>query len=309
MSGIENKRRILDRRHGFVGAGRFVVDRTDVDVDGVRCLVEVHPAVGRATVILDLESEARVLAAVGVLVGRRRERQFVQIDIRQRDEVAGRDRHSVEFQRAIHRKRADLDAAEGVGRTVAGVGEAKIGRRQQQRLVLVDRQRVVRPRGRVVDRTDVDHQRVRRRAILHAVMHFEVEGLVGRAVLVGRRCVLEITVDDFVHRYDLIDDNRLVPERQPPRGTQGGDLYLGKRVGLRVQVSKVTFRKRDCGVLVGRNGCICPGRWVIRRRDVDGDGCLGAEVYPAVRGAAVILHLKAERIRSGESGAGRIKYR
>ena len=70
------------RGHRLVGARRRVVDRRDVDRHRVRRRIEIDAAVGRAAVVLHLEGEAGVAAAVGV--GRRREHQLAGRDVGQR---------------------------------------------------------------------------------------------------------------------------------------------------------------------------------------------------------------------------------
>ena len=86
---------------GCICARRGVVDRGDVDRDRVGRRVEIDAAVGRAAVVLHLEGEAGIARAIGI--GSRRELQQAGSDVGHGDELARRDRHVVELQRARSR--------------------------------------------------------------------------------------------------------------------------------------------------------------------------------------------------------------
>ena len=87
-----------------------------------------------------------------------------------------------------------VTASEGVRRAVDGIGEAEVGGGEGVGRVLVGRDRVVGAGRRVVDRGDVDGDRVGALVEVDAavggaavVLHLEGEAGVGRAVGVGGR--------------------------------------------------------------------------------------------------------------------------
>ena len=143
-------------------AGRGIVDRREVERDGVRRLVEVLAAIGRAAVVLHLEREAAVRRAAGV--GRAGEQQFAERDVADQHELTGRDGQTIQGQRAVRRQGRNPDRQEGVRRGVLRIGEAEVGHRKRVGLVLVDvADRLVRAgRGMMLDR-NVDRNRIRRR--------------------------------------------------------------------------------------------------------------------------------------------------
>src|SRR5437660_676545 len=101
-----------------VGAGRGVVDRGDVDRQGVGALVGVYAAVGRAPVVLHLEGEGGVGAAFPFTTLFRS--QLVGGDVGDRDELAGGDGHAVVLEAPGAGQGGDLHGGQGVGRGAVG---------------------------------------------------------------------------------------------------------------------------------------------------------------------------------------------
>ena len=98
-------------------------------------------------------------------------------------------------------------AGEAVGRRVARIAEAEVGRGEGVGGVFERGDRVVGARRRVVDRGDVDGDRVGRRVEVDAavggaavVLHLEGEARVAGAVGVGRRGELEQPAGDVGQR-------------------------------------------------------------------------------------------------------------
>src|SRR5204863_3122611 len=105
VRGGERVGRILQRRNCLVRARRRIVDRGDVDGDCARGLIQIDTTTGRATIVLNLESEARVACTVGI--GGGRENQQSSCDVGQGDELSGGHRRAVILETSSSRERAD----------------------------------------------------------------------------------------------------------------------------------------------------------------------------------------------------------
>ncbi len=104
----------------------------------------------------------------------------------------------------------DLHRQQVVGRRVVRIAEAEVGGRERVGRVLQRGDRLVGARRGVVDRGDIDRDRVGRRIEIDAavgraavVLHLEGEAGVGRAVGVGRRRELQQAGRDVGHGDEL----------------------------------------------------------------------------------------------------------
>ena len=138
------------------GHDRGVVDRADIDRDGVGRRIEVDAIIGGAAVVADLETDDGVAGAVGILG--RREDQVA--DVANGNLCADADRVAGELEAAATGDAGDEHRGELVCRRVVRVAEAEVGCGEGVALVLVDRDRVVGTGRRVVDRCDGDRDRV-----------------------------------------------------------------------------------------------------------------------------------------------------
>ena len=207
------QRRVFIHRARVAVRHRRVVDRGHVDGECVRRQRRVHPAVGRAAVVLHLELEAAVGRAVGI--ERRGEHQLAAADVGHRDHLAGRHRHPVVKQGARRGQGGDDDVLEGVGRGVVGIGEAQVRQQHGVALVLQHRHALVRAHRRVVHRGHVDGEGVGRQRRIHpavgraaVVLHLELETAVGTAVGIGSRREDELARRDVGHWHRLPHGHR-----------------------------------------------------------------------------------------------------
>src|SRR5262249_59388313 len=110
---------VLERGDRLVGAGRGVVGGGDVELQRVRCWVEVDAAVGGAAVVLLLEAEARIAGAVGVRG--RAEDELVPGDEIGRASWREREWNAVVGQAGRNRKGRELQRVERGETGVVGV--------------------------------------------------------------------------------------------------------------------------------------------------------------------------------------------
>ena len=148
VAGLQVDRQRAAFGHLTVGRlrhGGRVIDRRDVEGQGVGHRVQVAATVGRSAVVAQLEAEAGMPGAMGVLG--RGEDQLAGVDGRAADELPPRHCGAVELQAAGTLKVREHDARE---RIAVDVGEAEVRGRQHARRVFQDRERGVRSRRRGV---------------------------------------------------------------------------------------------------------------------------------------------------------------
>ena len=101
-------------------------------------------------------------------------------------------------------------ASEAVGRRIGGIAEAEVGYVERVERVLGRGHRAIGAEGRVVDRGDVDRQRVGARVEVDSsigraavVLHLEREARVGQAIGVGGRHEPHLAAGDAGHGHEL----------------------------------------------------------------------------------------------------------
>ncbi len=137
-----------DRQAGAV-EHRRIVDRSDIDGDGIRGRIEIDPAVSRAAIVLHLECETGVTGAEGI--GGRGKTQQACVDIRDADFLARRHGDTVQAQAAGAGQRRDPHRKKRIRRAVARVAETEVRRREDVGRVFWRRHRIVRARRCGVD--------------------------------------------------------------------------------------------------------------------------------------------------------------
>ncbi len=149
-------------RNGRVDRDWRIVDGANVDGHGVGAWVGIHAAVFGATVVLHLEGEVAVVAAVAIESWG--VDQISGGNICRADKLVQRHRRAIVGKGAVAGQRADLDRIQGIATgqassDIAGVGQPKFRRGKDVRAVLSDADGVVGPRRRIVDRGDGDVKR------------------------------------------------------------------------------------------------------------------------------------------------------
>ena len=83
ISDTKRQCRVGQSRQGVINRLGRIIDRCDIEGDGVGCLVRVLPAVGSAAIVLHLEGEAGVIVPIGI--GNRGENQLAGRDVGHRN--------------------------------------------------------------------------------------------------------------------------------------------------------------------------------------------------------------------------------
>ena len=194
VAGDEAPRGVFERdQRAIVGAGRRIVDRRDVDRHRVGHRIQILAAEVGAAVVLHLEGESGVGAAVGV--GGRREREQAGGDVAELDRGADSQHDAVEGQRAGRRRSRDPDRQQIVGRRVVAVGEREVGRLEDIGIVFRRGDLGIGAARRVVDRPHRDGDRI--------------GGRIGVVAPIGRAAVvLNLEADVREVRVGAVDRQR-----------------------------------------------------------------------------------------------------
>ena len=163
VGGRKRMASIFRNSDDLVGAVWCVVDRRDIEGDGVGDWVEIDPAVRRSTVIANLETKARVASAIGI--GSRNEDQLAGGDIGGAHFVAvihlilGNGRPIV-FQLTRRRQGADLHRRQtvgaGSGSVIRRIRESEVGDGERMGAVFQQGEGFIRTVRGIVDRNDRD---------------------------------------------------------------------------------------------------------------------------------------------------------
>ena len=280
----QHRGRVFKHRHRVVGRHRRVVDRRDVNRDGVGRLVKVDTAVGRAAVIFHLEGEVRVARAVGV--AHRCIDHFAGYDVCDGNEVTSRHCCAVQTQRASCCHRSDLDLIQQVRRTVAAIAKAEVCCRQRVRRVFIRGDGLVGARRRIIHRGDAQRQSVCAGAIGRPVIDLESDRRVIRTVGVGAARVAEFAVSDIGRTDGLVQRHvrpvcAVAAVLQFAQALQRRDLHARNRRGFDVAVGS-EVRQRQHGGRVFEYRCRVIGRHrrIVHRGDGDVERAGGAAVGP-----------------------------
>ena len=114
----------IDGRHDH--GQRRVVDGRDVEGENTAHRVKVHPAIGRAAVVLHLEADGGVSRAVAIR--RSDEDELARRDVAGQHEVASVDGHAVKGEAASCWEGRDLHRQQVIGWVVVGVAETEVCR-------------------------------------------------------------------------------------------------------------------------------------------------------------------------------------
>ena len=291
----------------MIRADRRVVDRGYIHGERARCRLEIDPAVRHSAIVLHPEGKECIACAVGVC--RRREFEIARGDVRQRDELARHHRGTVVAERARAGQGRYLHVEQRMRRAVRGVGKAEVGGAEGVRRVFARGHCIVRAGRCVVDRSDIDGHRARRRvkvdaAVRHPaiVLHPESERRIARAVGVCDRREFEIPRVNVGDRDELPRGNRHARKRERACDRQRRDFDCGQRIGAhcarrirRIGKAEVRRGERVGRVFVGRHDVVRSHRRIVHRRQAHCHGARrGGKIDAAVRGAAVVLHLESE---------------
>ena len=192
VGGSELVDAVFQDGEGAIAAGWLLIDRNDVDRERVGGGIQIHAAVGSATVVAHLDGEGGVARTHGI--GRRAEQQAGKAgggDLLARDHG-----HTRQLQAAGRGQGGDDHALEAVGAGCAGgvdrIGETEIGSGEAVDSVFGDRDRGVAAAGGIVQRRGIDVDRVGGRIQVRTtigcaavIAHLEGQGVVSRAVDMG----------------------------------------------------------------------------------------------------------------------------
>ena len=273
---------VLAAGDALVRAGGRVVDRIDVEGERVRRLVGILAAIGGAAIVADLEGEAGHGRAI--CVGRRIIGQRPKSELGGGDEPAdigedaGQAAGAVRIvdQEAGGRQAGEDNARKGIA--VGGVAEAEVRRGQDPADILVDDDGGVGAGGRVVDRGDVEGERVRRLVGVEAaidgaaiVADREIEARIAGAVAVGAGREDELAGGELRGAHErAYHGDRDAVQQQRAVGGQARQQHAGEAVALgRIGEAEIGLGQDARAVLVDRDRGAGAGRGVVDGGDAD----------------------------------------
>ena len=303
---------------GLVGAGGGVVHRREREGDGVGRGIEITAAACGAAVVAHLEGERGNPIAVGV--GR--------WDVGERGKIGGEDLlcggygDATKLQVARSWQGRDDDALQAVRAGgpggIGGIGETEIGRTEGIDAVFEGGDGFVAAGRRLVDRGDIDADRVGRGIQINATIG-------GAAVVAHLEGEGGVAVADYIRRWregegseagsgDLLTGRDCgTTELQGARSRQAGEDHALQAVGPRragsvdrVGEAEIGRRERIGAVFGGGDRAVGAGRRVIHRGDIEADRVgRGIKIDAAIGGAAVIAHPEGEGGNGAAVGVGR----
>ena len=282
----DDKRRVLVGRIAVGNSPRRVVDRCNVDGNGIGRRVEC------ASAVLHREGEAGIGRAI--VVGVRCESDIG--DVGKRDYLAGCHVIRAKLQRASARQRVDPHGLH----TVAGIGvrEAEIGSREASRSILVQGDRGVGPSRRVVDAGDCEGDGgggAVHRAVIDGVGEAVGGGLPDGQIVVHAVRIVAVAAVGLNGETCARDQG----DRRADIGRASLDFADAQRVaGIGVGVVEQDVAG-DLRGFIARKRVIDRYRRIVDRADIEGDGCGGAVHRAVIDGVA-------ETVGAVEVGVGRV---